>query len=91
MDLPASETDKGAMCALFAEELGLVLEVTAKEAAAVAALYNKAGLKTNIIGKVGGQLRRAVLCLLPSLSLPSAERPLPLPRTHSQAPPTQDR
>jgi purine-cytosine permease-like protein len=41
-----------ALAALFAEELGLVLEVAAAEAEAVAARYSKAGVPARVIGKV---------------------------------------
>ena len=53
-DLPAPKKDPhGALASLFAEELGLVLEVKASEAAAIAELYNKAGVPASVIGKVG--------------------------------------
>ena len=52
-DLPAPKSDPhGALASLFAEELGLVLEVKASEAAAIAELYNKAGVPASVIGKV---------------------------------------
>jgi hypothetical protein len=41
-----------ALAALFAEELGLVLEVPAAEANAVVALYKAAGVAAAVIGKV---------------------------------------
>jgi hypothetical protein len=41
-----------ALASLYAEELGLVLEVAEGEAQAVAARYSKAGVPARVIGKV---------------------------------------
>jgi hypothetical protein len=45
--------------ALFAEELGLVLEVDSHNAATVSSLFNQAGVPCSIIGKV----RRTYCCI----------------------------
>jgi len=52
--LPASPEDAayGAHATLFAEELGLVLEVKASEAQDIAAQYQQAGVSAAVIGKV---------------------------------------
>eukprot|EP00967_Tisochrysis_lutea_P087892 scaffold124427_cov20-Tisochrysis_lutea.AAC.3 len=52
--LPSSPEDAayGAHASLFAEELGLVLEVKAAEAQEIASLYSQAGVGASIIGKV---------------------------------------
>lgn len=51
VDLPAPAADPhGAMAALFAEELGLVLEVAAEDEAAVLAAFAAAGVPCSAIG-----------------------------------------
>ena len=61
VDLPAPAGDKGgAFAALFAEELGLVLEVAAADAAAVAKEFSDAGACASIIGKVSRVLSQSV-------------------------------
>lgn len=57
VDLPApahagDAAHGAALAVLFAEELGLVLEVPAAEAAALVALYTAAGVGATVIGKV---------------------------------------
>lgn len=48
----AADAPYGAHATLFAEELGLVLEVKASEAEAIAKMYNEAGVSASVIGKV---------------------------------------
>lgn len=59
VDLPAAahaaDAKWGAFAPLYAEELGLVIEVAAGDAQKIAAEYTKAGLTANVIGKVGFQ------------------------------------
>ena len=43
----------GPHATLFAEELGLVLEVKASDAQEIASLYSQAGVPALVIGKVG--------------------------------------
>lgn len=54
LPLPADPLDAvyGAHATLFAEELGLVVEVAPGEAEAIAAQYNMAGVPARVIGKV---------------------------------------
>lgn len=40
------------MAALFAEELGLVMEVKAEDADAIVAKYTQAGVLASVVGKV---------------------------------------
>ena len=52
-DLPLPKQDPhGAYASLFAEELGLVMEVRSSEAASIVEAYKKAGLHASLIGKV---------------------------------------
>eukprot|EP00798_Chlamydomonas_sp_ICE-L_P025491 gene25491-11147_t len=51
-DLPAAtNTDEPVLAALFAEELGLVMEMTAENAEVAVAAYKAAGVPASIIGK----------------------------------------
>ena len=51
MDLPAPAVDAhGALAALFAEELGLVIEVAEGDMDAVVGAYRAAGLPCHVIG-----------------------------------------
>ena len=53
VDLPLPKSDPhGAYASLFAEELGLVMEVRASESASIVEAYKKAGLHASVIGKV---------------------------------------
>lgn len=54
LSLPTDASDAvyGAHATLFAEELGLVLEVKAAEADAITAMYTGAGVQATLIGKV---------------------------------------
>lgn len=56
VDLPtptsAASPELASFAALFAEELGLVLEVHSEKAALVSSLFNQAGVPCSIIGKV---------------------------------------
>lgn len=53
VDLPGPKQDPhGAMATLFAEELGLVMEVAASDAQMVLDAYKKAGVPAMAIGKV---------------------------------------
>lgn len=50
-DLPAPASDAhGALAALFAEELGLVMEVAAGQEEAVVQAYRSAGVACSVIG-----------------------------------------
>ena len=54
-DLPAAsaqDSAHGAFASLFAEELGLVLEVQSSDAASIVEAYCRAGLTAYVIGKV---------------------------------------
>ncbi|GAX81039.1 hypothetical protein CEUSTIGMA_g8474.t1 [Chlamydomonas eustigma] len=52
VDLPSPKADPhGAVASLFAEELGLVLEVKSSEASSIVELYVKAGVPAQVIGK----------------------------------------
>lgn len=56
-DLAAPSKDPhGAYASLFAEELGLVMEVRAAEAAEIVELYKKAGLEAAVIGKTSSTM-----------------------------------
>jgi len=62
VDLPApahTSAEMATFAALFAEELGLVLEVDSHNAATVSSLFNQAGVPCSIIGKV----RRTCCCI----------------------------
>jgi hypothetical protein len=61
-DIPLPKSDPhGAYASLFAEELGLVMEVRASEAASVVEAYKKAGLHASLIGKVSASQSCALL------------------------------
>jgi hypothetical protein len=65
-DIPLPKSDPhGAYASLFAEELGLVMEVRASEAASVVEAYKKAGLHASLIGKVSA----FVVCPLAYMSV----------------------
>ena len=54
-DLPAAsaqDSAHGAFASLFAEELGLVLEVQSSDAASIVEAYCRAGLTAYVVGKV---------------------------------------
>jgi hypothetical protein len=54
-DLPSPTADPhGVMASLFAEELGLVIEVSSSEASSIVDMYVKAGVPAQVIGKVNG-------------------------------------
>ncbi len=59
LPLPAHSADAGhgAMGSLFAEELGLVVEVEAAKAQAVLDAYAKHGVPAAVVGKVRGWAR----------------------------------
>jgi phosphoribosylformylglycinamidine synthase len=49
---PAASLELASFAALYAEELGLVLEVSPDNAALASSLFNQAGVPCSIIGKV---------------------------------------
>ena len=75
---PAADAGQGAMGPLFAEELGLVLEVASSRAAAVAAAFTSAGVPCAAIGKVrcvcGGGFAAARSLHAPLLAWKGRER-----------------
>lgn len=66
VDLPtptsAASAELSSFAALFAEELGLVLEVAGDKAALVSSLFNQAGVPCSIIGKVSAGACASMRC-----------------------------
>ena len=55
VDLPGAESPHNALAALFAEELGLLLEVAPEHEAAVCSAYAAQGLQAAPIGRVSAE------------------------------------
>ena len=54
--LPLCQDPHGAFASLFAEELGLVIEVKASDADAIAKQYQAAGVSASVIGKTSSSM-----------------------------------